>query len=328
MEAYAQDNQGRVYAALPQLKRLLNGAGSETLSVLNTSRVTWLRSGTLPEVCWVRLDLSEDGGSTYRHLGLCTRMTGGWERTGLSLPRNGRVRVQAYTGSALITTEQAYSDLSVPDLVIERSNVVQAEGAVVTFAGRQVGQTSEVTLTLRNTGNAELTSLVVAVSASDFSLVSLGLPGQADPTRLTPLQETQLVLRFTPTLTGVRNGMLTVTSNVPGAKGRMTLQLSGNGVTNPATTTQAATEITNVAAKLNGAFTANDDTATLSFQYKRNIDTVWTTITLDPASGFVSTSRFANIGGLTPNTLYNIKTVITNSLRTQEGLQRSFTTLA
>ena len=326
--AMTQDDSGRVYyATTGAIRRLINNAPTSLLSVNSASRVTWLRGGSLPEVSWVRLDLSEDGGSTYQHLGLCTRMTGGWERTGLSLPRNGRVRVQAYTGSALITAEQNYTNLTVPDLVIERSNVVQAEGAVVTFAGRQVGQTSEVTLTLRNTGTAELTSLVAAVSASDFSLVSLGLPGQADPTRLAPLQETQLVLRFTPTLTGLRNGTLTVTSNVPGAKGRMTLNLSGNGVTNPATTTQAATGITNVAARLNGAFTANDDTATLSFQYKRNIDTVWTTITLDPASGFVSTSRFADIGGLTPNTLYNIKTVITNSLRTQEGLPRSFTTL-
>jgi hypothetical protein len=108
----------------------------------------------------------------------------------------------------------------------------------------------------------------------------------------------------------------------------MTLQLRGNGVTNPATTTQTPTGITNVAMTLNGAFTANDDTATLSFQYKRRIDTVFNTFALNPASGFDSTLRTAALGGLTPNTIYDIKTVITNSLRTQEGLLRSFTTLA
>jgi hypothetical protein len=326
--AYAQDNQGRVYAALPQLKRLLNAAGSEALSAPSSSRVTWLRSGTVPEVCWVRLDLSEDGGSTWRHLGLCTRMTGGWEKTGLALPLAGRLRVQAYTGSALITAEQVYSGLAVPDLVIERANVVQAEGATVSFAGRIAGgtQTSDVTLTLRNTGNADLTGLVAAVSASDFTVVSLGLPGQADPTRLTPLQETQLVLRFTPTLTGVRAGALTITSNVPGAKGRVTLQLRGNGVTNPVATTQAATAITHVVAQLNAAFTANDDTATVSIEYKRSIDTNWISIALDPVSGFTATTRLANVGTLSASTAYEVRTKIVNSLSTQFGSVRTFTT--
>lgn len=327
-EVYAQDAQGRVYAALPTLQRLTNSAGVQTLSVPSTSRVTWLRSGSVPEVAWVRLDLSEDGGSTWRHLGLCTRMTGGWERTGLALPLAGRVRVQAYTGSALITAEQVYSGLAVPDLVIERANVVQAEGATLNFAGRIAGgtQTSEVTLTLRNTGNADLTGLVAAVSASDFTVVSLGLPGQADPTRLTPLQETQLVLRFTPTLTGVRAGALTITSNVPGAKGRVTLQLRGNGVTNPAVTTQAATAITHVVAQLNAAFTANDDTATVSIEYKRSIDTNWISIALDPVSGFTATTRLANVGTLSASTAYEVRTKIVNSLSTQFGIVRTFTT--
>lgn len=327
--ALAVDAAGRVYTSMPVLQRLINSAGAQSLNVVSVTRVVWSRSGSLPEASWVRLDLSEDNGSTWRHLGLCTRMVGGWEMTGLSLPRNGRVRVQAWTGGGLVSTEQAYTNLPVPDLVIERDNVALASGAFVSFAGRIAGgsQSSDVTLTLRNVGLADLTNLVAAVSASDFRVVSQGLPGQADPSRLAPQQETQLVLRFTPTLTSARSGTLTITSNVPGSRGVVTLTLIGNGITNPAATTQAATLITQTAARLNAAFQANDDAATLSFEYRRSIDTAWTSVSLAGASGFTTVTRLYELGGLTAGAVYVFRGVATNSLSTRLGIERTFTTL-
>ena len=48
--------------------------------------VTWERSSASPEVDRVTFELSTDG-ATYTPLGSATRITGGWQLTGLSLPK-------------------------------------------------------------------------------------------------------------------------------------------------------------------------------------------------------------------------------------------------
>ena len=51
----------------------------------NGTAATWFRSGSGPEVEQVTFEQSPDG-ATYRFLGSATRVNGGWELTGLSLP--------------------------------------------------------------------------------------------------------------------------------------------------------------------------------------------------------------------------------------------------
>jgi hypothetical protein len=81
--------------------------------------VEWLRGGASPEAQDVAFDLSTDRGTTWKALGAGTRISGGWEKTGLSLPTSGLVRARArvicgrYNGSSgLVETVTAYSLLT------------------------------------------------------------------------------------------------------------------------------------------------------------------------------------------------------------------------
>ncbi len=62
------------------------------------SKVTWLRGGTSPEVWRTTFDYSPDG-STWTNLGAGTRILGGWELDGVSLPSGGVIRARGYIPS-------------------------------------------------------------------------------------------------------------------------------------------------------------------------------------------------------------------------------------
>ncbi len=76
--------------------RLTNtGAAVQSLGVSDGGTVvTWLRSGTGPEVQRATFESSTDA-SIYTPLGSGVRMTGGWKLSGLSLPINQNVYVRA-----------------------------------------------------------------------------------------------------------------------------------------------------------------------------------------------------------------------------------------
>ena len=100
------------------LGRLLNDLSTQSLTVVSISRVEWLRGGASPEALDVAFELSINGGSTWTPLGSGTRITGGWELTGLSLPASGQLRARArvtggqYNGSSgLVETKIAFSGL-------------------------------------------------------------------------------------------------------------------------------------------------------------------------------------------------------------------------
>lgn len=77
--------------------RLLNDPASQSLTIPSTSLVQWQRGGTSPETHDVTFELTTNDGASYTALGAGTRITGGWERTGLSLPASGWVRSRART---------------------------------------------------------------------------------------------------------------------------------------------------------------------------------------------------------------------------------------
>jgi hypothetical protein len=73
-------------------------AAFQELKVSSTgSAVTWMRSGASPEVWRVTFEDSSDG-ITWNSLGNGTRITGGWQITGLALPlyQNHYVRARGY----------------------------------------------------------------------------------------------------------------------------------------------------------------------------------------------------------------------------------------
>jgi uncharacterized delta-60 repeat protein len=79
------------------IARLDNGAATQSLSAASASRVQWLRGGASPEAVRVNFEWSTNGGSSWSPLGAGTRITGGWELTGLSLPASGDLRARART---------------------------------------------------------------------------------------------------------------------------------------------------------------------------------------------------------------------------------------
>jgi uncharacterized delta-60 repeat protein len=105
-----------------RIARLRNGAATQTLTVPSTASVVWLRGGTAPETTQVTFDLSTDG-MTWTALGPGTRLNGGWELTGLSLPTNGTIRARARTtggylhGSSGLVEQQTTFGLP-PDICV------------------------------------------------------------------------------------------------------------------------------------------------------------------------------------------------------------------
>jgi len=75
--------------------RLANtGPADETLS-FDSSSVTWLRSGTGPEIWRATFELSTNG-TTWTALGDSSRITGGWQLTGLVIPTNSIVHARGF----------------------------------------------------------------------------------------------------------------------------------------------------------------------------------------------------------------------------------------
>lgn len=83
------------------LARLTNGPASYSYSV-TPNRIAFLRGGSAPETGDVEFALDTGGGATvFVPQARPTRMAGGWELTGLNLPKYGTVRVRARIGGAI-----------------------------------------------------------------------------------------------------------------------------------------------------------------------------------------------------------------------------------
>ncbi len=142
--------------------RLLNEPATQTLEKPDATKLRWLRGGTAPEIEQVVFE--QFNGSSWSPLGAGTRISGGWEKTGLSLPADGFVRARGisrggyFNGSGGII-EQVLSFGAVPNI-----GVLQADGLSLTnglstasFGTLDLGQTSApVVLTITNSGTATL----------------------------------------------------------------------------------------------------------------------------------------------------------------------------
>lgn len=78
-----------------RIARLVNAPVVQNLTVSSVNRVEWLRGGALPETQQVTFELTTDSGNTWSRLGVGTRISGGWELIGVSLPVSGQIRARA-----------------------------------------------------------------------------------------------------------------------------------------------------------------------------------------------------------------------------------------
>lgn len=56
--------------------------------------ITWQRGGSAPEVWWTTFEAATNGGLTWFHLGPGTRIPGGWQLVGVSVPAGASVRAR------------------------------------------------------------------------------------------------------------------------------------------------------------------------------------------------------------------------------------------
>jgi hypothetical protein len=148
--------------------RLANDPATQSLTVPSANRVQWLRGGSSPETTSVAFALSTDGGSVWNPLGAGTRINGGWELTGLSLPPTGRVRARALltgglnNGSSGLAEEVAV--LALPDtqtqapiLASPADNTVTSTPVVVSFNLPEAALPDSVKLTFSGVVTRQLT---------------------------------------------------------------------------------------------------------------------------------------------------------------------------
>jgi uncharacterized delta-60 repeat protein len=306
--------------------RLINDSGAATsvLSVVSETEVQWLRGGTLPETQVVVFHYSQDAGITWTSLGQGTRIAGGWRLSSIALPISGLLRAQAYiscgrsNGSTSIHEEQVtFSNLSSPDLVVEYPvGTVIADNGTATLPGTLAQQTSDAIITLRNTGNANLSSIVAsfAGSAGDFSIVS------APAASVAPNGTTTLTLRFSPPTNaiGVKVAAVNITSNLPGSKNPYKVNLRASAVGIPVATTGSNSAPASGQRTLNGTFRANHDTASAYFQYKLKSGNTWTNSSATTISGFTVVPVSQVITGLTSGQVYEYRAIIYNAVNSNE----------
>jgi uncharacterized delta-60 repeat protein len=302
--------------------RLINdlGASVSSLSVVSETEVQWLRGGTAPETQIVVFHYSQDAGITWTSLGQGTRIAGGWRLSSIALPISGLLRAQAYipcglyNGSTSIHEEQVtFSNLPSPDLVVEYPvGTVIADNGTATLPGTLEQQTSDAIITLRNTGNANLSSIVAsfAGSAGDFSIVS------APASSVAPNGTTTLTLRFSPPTNaiGVKVAAVNITSNLPGTKNPYKVNLRASAVGIPVAKTGSSSAPASGQRTLNGTFQAKHDTASAYFQYRLASATTWINSSATTISGFTDVPVSQVITGLTPGQAYQYRAIIYNAV--------------
>jgi hypothetical protein len=96
----------------------------------------------------------------------------------------------------------------------------------------------------------------------------------------------------------------------------------------PTVVTGAASSITTNRASLAGTVDPNGSPTTWSFQYGTSTSYGAQTGTRNAGSGTGTRTAFANVGGLTPSTLYHFRLVATNGAGTTDGSDQTFTTAA
>ena len=175
-------------AARHYIARLENDPAAGSLTVPSSSRIEWLRGGSSPEASRVTFEASTDGGTIYSPLGAATRIAGGWELMGLSLPASGHVRARARTASGtfngsggLVESIVAFGVPDAPEIAVTGNGTDIPDGDITPGAADHTdfgsanieGGTVVRTFTITNGGTGNLTLGGVTLggaNATDFTV--------------------------------------------------------------------------------------------------------------------------------------------------------------
>jgi uncharacterized delta-60 repeat protein len=151
-------------------------AAVQSLSVTSGgSGVAWSRSGTGPEVWRVTFESSTDA-VTYTSLGNGTRVTGGWQLTGQSLPidRYVYIRARGYhapSGSIVEAIQYLYVSASAPTITTQPQSQVVSTGQAATLSVVATG--SGVTYQWYVGTSGTTTSPISGAAASSYTTPAL-----------------------------------------------------------------------------------------------------------------------------------------------------------
>jgi hypothetical protein len=172
------------------------------------------------------------------------------------------------SGSISITSNATDATLSIPLSGTGTRGGLSANPTSVNFGSVPVGTSGSQSVTLTNSGTANVTISAASASGTGFSITGL-----ATPLTLTPGQNTSFTAKFSPAATGSASGSVSITSNAPGSP--MSIALSGTGVQAQLTPSPASVAFGSVAVGSSAA-----QTITLT-----NGGTASVTITAATASG-------------------------------------------
>ena len=147
--------------------RLANDLATTTLGATSGTRMFWGRSGAAPEVQQVTFDTSTDGGVNWTSRGSATRVTGGWEVTGLTLAEpmalraRGRVAGGYNASSSSFTQQISAVDFTtqVPTLTAPATNAVTKSPITVSFTLPEAAQAGTLTVTFNDGTTARVMTL-------------------------------------------------------------------------------------------------------------------------------------------------------------------------
>lgn len=119
--------------ARQRFARLENDFASHSLTLPSPHRLVWQRGGSAPETYAVIFEASTNAGQSWTPLGVGTRIAGGWELRGFTLPAaSSQVRARALTphgGRSSGLVEEILVIPSAPELTTEAATSVTATSA-------------------------------------------------------------------------------------------------------------------------------------------------------------------------------------------------------
>jgi len=269
----------------------LNNTSAATQSLgYSSSRITWLRGGTSPEVWRATFEVSTNG-STWNALAAPARISGGWRLTSVSLPNNFTIRARGFIEGAQYSGSSWFVETNIGSLAIDqqplsRTNIAGTlasftvrvgggsapgyqwrKGGINLTNGPNISGATTANLILSNVFGADTGAYSVVVNDSHTNLTSqvanlvvLDPYISAQPVSLTNNALTTATFTVTAagqepvTYTWLKNGIpLTDTANISGSHSNiLTLSnvLGGDAGGYSAIVTDAAGSSTSLAATL------------------------------------------------------------------------------
>ncbi len=204
---------------------LKSDAAPQSLTVSGatpSTKITWLREGGAPEITNVTFEISTDSGLAWATLGNATRIPGGWEMTGLTLPVAGNIRARGRTSggelnrfSGIVETVASFGTAT-SHLVIEHPAGTPLTGEIAPLDFGEIrNSTTGVprTFRIRNTGATALQIRQIATAGShpgDFRVALLSATSLIPPGGRTDFRIT-----FTANAPGPRSASLHVFTSDP-----------------------------------------------------------------------------------------------------------------